>query len=316
MTQSQILTHRLDRWLRRNEPYQSLNLSQAQIEKLLRHKKILVNGQKATASTRVTDQDEISLAKGFDLEALAIPERQPLDAVRPVRYTNEDLAFLKTLIVWEDDDLCVLNKPAGLAVQGGTGTRYHLDGLLQFYGKTKPFRLVHRLDKDTSGVFVVAKTLKKSVELAQAFKEHRVEKVYWAFVERIPSPPFGSINVPVCKELGQGYEKVIVDTKEGKPALTEYRLIKAFFDRQGAWLELSPKTGRTHQLRVHCSYKGHPIWGDMKYGSKIKEPLCLHARQLTIPDSESGHSLTFTAPPPLHMDNILKRNQIDWQKYC
>ncbi len=315
MTESHTLTHRLDRWLRRNEPYQSLNLSQAHIEKLLRNKKILVNGQKATASTRVTDQDEISLAQGLDLESLVIADRQPLGVVKPFRYNNEDLNFLKTLIVWEDDDLCILNKPAGLAVQGGTGTRYHLDGLLQFYGKGRPFRLVHRLDKDTSGVFVVAKTLHKAVELAHAFKEHLVRKVYWAFVEGVLSPPFGSIDAPVSKSLGQSYEKVVVDEKEGKPALTEYRLIKAL-ERDATWVELSPQTGRTHQLRVHCSHKGHPIWGDIKYGSNVKEPLCLHARQLTIPDSESGRSLTFTAPPPAHMNDILKRYKVDWQKYC
>ena len=216
MTDSQSLTHRLDRWLRRNEPYQSLNLSQAQLEKLLRQKKILVNGQKATASMRVTDQDEISLAKGFNLEALVIPERQPIEAVKPIRYTDEDLEFLKTLIIWEDEEVCVLNKPAGFAVQGGTGTRYHLDGLLQFYGKGQPFRLVHRLDKDTSGVFVVAKTLPKAVELAHAFKEHLVKKVYWAFIEGVLNPPFGSIDAPVSKGLGQVMKKLWSTKKQVK----------------------------------------------------------------------------------------------------
>ncbi|RZI46662.1 RluA family pseudouridine synthase [Candidatus Finniella inopinata] len=315
MNQENPLSHRLDRWLRRNEPYQSLNLSQAQIEKLLRQKKILVNGQKATASTRVTDQDDISIAKGFDLAALAIPERQNIDVFRPHRYSPDDLDFLQSLIIWEDDELCVLNKPAGLAVQGGTGTPYHLDGLLQYYGKGHPFRLVHRLDKDTSGVFVVAKTLQKAVELAQAFQDHTVKKVYWGFVDGIPNPPSGSIDAKIYKEVGQGFEKVVVDAKHGKPALTDYRLIKAF-EREGSWLELSPQTGRTHQLRVHCAYRGHPIWGDAKYGSKVKEDMCLHARQLSIPDADTRRFLTFTAPPPAHMEDILKRYKVDWQKYC
>ena len=183
--------HRLDRWLKRTDPYKGLNLSQAHIEKLLRQKKILVNGQKATASTRITEQDQVTLAKGLSLDFLRIPER-PIPKTKAFVYSQEDIQFLSTLILWEDEEICVLNKPSGLAVQGGTGTTKHLDGLLQAYGRGQPFRLVHRLDKDTSGVLVVAKTLEKSIELAKAFQKGNIEKTYWALTgERSLDPTVG-----------------------------------------------------------------------------------------------------------------------------
>lgn len=308
------LTHRLDRWLRRNEPFKSYNLSQAQIEKLLRQKKILVNGKKATSNTRISNQDEVTVAKGAVLTA-SLPLKSS-ETVAPAKiYNDEDIAFLESMIIWEDNDLLVLNKPAGLAVQGGTKTSYHIDGLLQAYGRGKPFRLVHRLDKETSGVLVIAKTLEKSIYLAEAFQKHHVKKVYWAFVEGIPNPPQGSIKVPLLKGLNGKLEKVAVDLKNGKPALTDYRLIKAL-GQKASWLELSPYTGRMHQLRVHCSHIGHPILGDGKYGSVIKGELCLHARRLTIPDSEGGYPMTFTAPPSENIIQILKKYKVDWEKYC
>lgn len=310
-----MLSHRLDRWLRRTEPYKSLNLTQAHIEKLLRQKKILVNGQKASANTRITDIDQVSLSKDISLSSLKIAERQ-VPSFSAAAYTQKDIDFLISLIIWEDEEICVLNKPTGLAVQGGTGTRRHLDGLLQAYGQGKPFRLVHRLDKDTSGVIVVAKTLEKSIQLAQAFQEGRVEKIYWALVEGLPSPAYGTIKAPLSKDLQGSYEKVIVDTKTGKSALTDYRLIKSL-RQQAAWIELSPKTGRTHQLRAHCSYIGHPIIGDFKYGArKTKDELCLHARHIRIPDIHSGRGMIFTAPPPVHIQDILQSFGVDWERYC
>jgi 23S rRNA pseudouridine955/2504/2580 synthase len=307
------LSHRLDRWLRRNEPYKNYNFNQAQIEKLLRQKKILVNGKKATSNTRITDQDQVTLAKGVVLDKIAF-DQPPALPILPL-YEDKDMDFLKSLIIWEDEEICVINKPAGLAVQGGTKTAYHLDGLLQAYGQGKPFRLVHRLDKETSGVLVVAKTLEKAINLAEAFQKHRVKKIYWALVEGVPNPAHGSIKVPILKNMNGNFEKVTIDPKNGKPALTDYRLIKAL-GQKAAWVELCPHTGRMHQLRVHCSYIGHPILGDGKYGSTTKDPLCLHARKLTIPDSEGGYPMTFTAPPPASMEAVLKKHKVDWEKYC
>ncbi len=306
--------HRLDRWLKRTDPYKGLNLSQAHIEKLLRQKKILVNGQKATASTRITEQDQVTLAKGLSLDFLRIPER-PIPKTKAFVYSQEDIQFLSTLILWEDEEICVLNKPSGLAVQGGTGTTKHLDGLLQAYGRGQPFRLVHRLDKDTSGVLVVAKTLEKSIELAKAFQKGNIEKTYWALVEGLPKPAYGTIKASLSKDFEESFEKMKVDPKKGKTAVTHYRLIKAL-GKKGAWVELQPQTGRTHQLRVHCSHIGHPIIGDVKYGAqKSSSGLCLHARSLKIPDISTGRGITFTAPPPSHIQDILKSFKVNWDLY-
>jgi len=343
------LVQRLDRFLRRTEPFQSLNLNQAQIESLLRNKKILVNGARATASTRVANQDDVAFAKGFAPQNLIKlnQERASQDAAAggkygqaksSFQYTREDVDFLESLIVYEDDCMMVLNKPAGVAAQGGTGTNYHLDGLLQNYSKVRlknrPLRLVHRLDRDTSGVFVVAKTLESAAFLAQAFKEQRVEKTYWAIVSGIPQPPVGKIDAPLAKVEIKRAEKMAVDPKNGRRALTNYRLIKAInhkrdqkvghkspfqkdmANRTSSWLELCPKTGRTHQLRVHCAHMGHAIDGDSKYGSDVRGKMMLHARQIKIPDYETGRNITIAAEPPEHMVEVFKNNKTDWQKDC
>lgn len=299
-----LSTSRLDRWLKRHHP----GLNQALIEKLLRQKKILLNGQKAKSSDRVGPQDEVSILNDLSSLSVEVPvEKKEI-------YQQKDIDFLQSLIIWEDEDLCVLNKPHGLAVQGGTKTLKHIDGLLRAYGRGKPFRLVHRLDKDTSGVLLVAKSLEMAAHLALAFKTNKVKKIYWAIVKDIPNPPQAVINAPITKDTEREKEKMVVDFKNGKPSKTHYRLIKAL-GRQAAWLELKPETGRTHQLRVHTAYMGHPILGDGKYGSADDNlPLHLHARAITFPDLE-GHMLTFTAPLAEHIERTLITYRINWENY-
>lgn len=297
------LLSRLDRWLKRQYP----TLTQGMIEKLLRQGKIRVNGQKATAGTRVSADDAISVPDSF-LKTLT------QTAAPPSTYKPEDINYLSSLIIWEDDEICVLNKPTGLATQGGTKTKCHIDGLLQAYGKGKPFRLVHRLDRDTSGVLIVAKTLEMSIFLSHAFKNKLVKKTYWAIVDKTPIPKQGTINAPIAKTEEGHKEKMVVDFDNGKTAITHYRVLKSLKD-QSSWLELTPETGRTHQLRVHTSYIGHPIIGDKKYGSLVDQPLHLHSRKITIPLS-SGKTLTFVAPPPHHIEERLKESKVNWESYA
>ena len=296
------LLSRLDRWLKRQYP----TLTQGMIEKLLRQGKIRVNDQKVTAGTRISSEDKIRVPENFLKTLTQTPA--PL-----VPWKQEDIDYLASLIVWEDDEICVINKPSGLATQGGTKTIRHIDGLLQAYGGGHPFRLVHRLDRDTSGVLVVAKTLEMSIFLSDAFKKKLVKKVYWAIVHGKPEFKQGTINAPIAKKEEGAREKMVVDFDNGKTAITEYRVLKSLQD-QSSWLELKPETGRTHQLRVHTAYMGHPIIGDKKYGSLDDHPLHLHSRQITIPVM-SGRTLTFVAPPPHHIDDRLKQSKINWENY-
>ncbi len=297
---------RLDRWLKRQYP----QLTQGLIEKWLRLGKIRVNTEKATAGLRVSETDSITVPE--DLIARLNPEIPK----KTITYSAEDLDFLASLIVWEDDEICVLNKPSGLATQGGTKILRHLDGLLQAYGAGKPFRLVHRLDRDTSGVMLVAKTLKMSIHLGDAFKSRTVQKTYWAIVHGLLDEKQGIIEAPISKDTGANLEKMVVDFEEGKSAKTTYKVIKSL-GKKASWIEFKPETGRTHQLRVHSSYIGHPIMGDSKYGETRQEeaPLCLHARKISFPDM-NGKRLTFIAQPPQYMDTILKEFAINWEDYA
>jgi 23S rRNA pseudouridine955/2504/2580 synthase len=303
------LSTRLDRWIRRQYP----TATQGYIEKNLRLGHILVNEKKAKSSTRVTETDVVTIHKHFED---VLHTHQEADRLKkPYVATKEDLEFLESLIIWEDENLCVINKPYGIAAQGGTKTERHLDGLLQAYGRGKSYKLVHRLDRDTTGVFVVAKTQKMATHLADCFKRNSIRKIYWAIVEGVPAPASGTITAPISKGLESQKEKMVVDRKEGKSAQTDYRILKSIKNKTLTWLELAPKTGRTHQLRVHCTFMGHPILGDGKYDSQFsKLNLHLHARSITLFDLD-GSPLTFTAPPPHHIIMTLKDQKVDWESY-
>lgn len=282
---------RLDRWFRRHYP----QLTQGQLQKLLRLKQIRVDGKKAEANQRLT--------AGQIIRIPPLPEKgSPMGAAKIRRESAEvsekDAAFVQNLILYKDKDVIVLNKPAGLAVQGGSGLTRHLDGMLSAlrFEKDENPRLVHRLDKDTSGVLVLGRTPAAAAKLAEAFRSRDAKKIYWALVVGVPELKEGKISAKLLKRSGErGGESVCVDEKNGQSAVTLYRMVDEAYQK-AAWLELMPLSGRTHQLRVHCAFMGHPIVGDGKYGRDggnasylaHGDELHLHARALMMPHPSGG----------------------------
>jgi 23S rRNA pseudouridine955/2504/2580 synthase len=220
--------------------------------------------------------------------------------------------MLEDAVLHRDDAVIVLDKPAGLAVQGGTATDRHLDALLDElrFGNNERPRLVHRLDKETSGILVIARSAAAAAFLTRAFREKTTRKLYWAVTAGVPKLRQGRIDLPLSKHAGA--ERVQADRDDGKRAVTYYSVIESAGDR-AAWLALLPVTGRTHQLRVHCAEIGMPILGDRKYGGVQAHlagalgprPLHLHARALAIPHPKGG-ILRVTAPLPAHMAHTWK----------
>ncbi len=280
---------RLDRFLRRLYPA----LTQGALEKLLRGKKILVDGKPAKSSTRVESEEQIRLL--VDLTLYATPSTEHIK--KEVHVSDEDVKWIETIIIWEDENLIALNKPQGLAVQGGTGTKRHLDAIMKVYNPEA--RLVHRIDKDTSGVLVMAKTIPMAQYLSHLFEHQGVQKTYRAIVEGNVRPAQGMIDFPIGKEMVGNKEKMVVNGPHAKPAETQYMLKKKLGEL--SLVDCWPKSGRTHQIRVHLSESGWPIVGDYKYGATIRgEGLHLHAHQLAfvLPD---GGKMVITAPLADHM---------------
>jgi 23S rRNA pseudouridine955/2504/2580 synthase len=219
--------------------------------------------------------------------------------------TDAQLEMADRIVLHRDPSAIVINKPPGLATQGGSGTFEHVDGLLDAYAPDGPRpRLVHRLDKDTSGALLVAATPGSAAYFSRRFSSRQATKIYWALVIGVPSIDEGLIDLPLAKQPGTGGEKMMVDhSEQGQPSKSRYRVI----DRAGnsaCWMELQPLTGRTHQLRVHLAAIGHPIVGDGKYGGKdaflsgsISRKMHLHARRIII-DHPDGTPLDVTAPCP------------------
>jgi 23S rRNA pseudouridine955/2504/2580 synthase len=282
---------RLDRWFRRHFP----EIGHGRLQRLLRTGQVRVDGRRAQADAR--------LNPGQTIRIPPLPADQPSPApVRAAAGTIDpaDAAWLRSRILFEDQALLVLDKPAGLAVQGGTRTRKHVDGMLQACaaGGERP-RLVHRLDRDTSGLLLVAKTAAAAAKLAEAFRRQRVDKLYWALVVGRPPEARGWIDQPLAKQPGRGGERVAA-SEAGAPARTFYRVV-ARAGKVASWLALKPLTGRTHQLRAHAALLGAPIIGDGKYGGAAAHPdgapkgLMLHAREIRLPHPDGG-MLELTAP--------------------
>jgi 23S rRNA pseudouridine955/2504/2580 synthase len=289
---------RLDRWFKRHFP----GLGHGRLEKLLRTGQVRLDGRRAEASDRLSPGQLVRVPP-LGEPAAAPP---PRDAT-PVR--SRDAKMLQRAVLHRDAEVLVLDKPAGLAVQGGTGTEHHLDALLdalRFDAKERP-RLVHRLDKDTSGVLVLARSAAAAAKLAAAFRGKSVRKVYWAAVVGVPKARRGRIDQALAKLPGRAGERVVPDEDEGKRAITYYRTV-AHAATKLAWLALEPVTGRTHQLRAHAAAMGTPILGDGKYGAAAAHPsgvpqarrLHLHARAIALPHPGGG-TLVVTAPLPAHM---------------
>lgn len=298
---------RLDRWLKRHFPTAPHGL----VQKLLRTGQIRVEGKRAEASQRLLAGQQVRLPPQLSGEAPAIPEA---GARRPRPPSEQEAADLKSRVLFEDDWVIALNKPAGLAVQGGSGQTRPLDHLLIALapsGAEAP-RLTHRLDRDTSGVLMLGRTAAAARGLTAAFRERSARKLYWALVAGLPDKPAGRIDLPLAKVGAAGQERMAVDHARGEEAVTLYALAQASADRRFAFLVLSPLTGRTHQLRAHLAHLGHPILGDGKYGKRgqrlpagVPDQLMLHARELAVPHPDDGTTLRVAAPLPAHFAEAL-----------
>ena len=293
---------RLDRWFRRHYPA----LTHGRLEKLLRTGQVRVDGKRARAG------DAVAPGQAIRVPPLHQPPSPAASGPAAPRGRPKDEALLRDAVIYRDDWAIVVNKPAGLAVQGGTNTERHVDALLDglcFEANERP-RLVHRLDKDTSGVLLLARNAAAAAFFARAFREKTTRKIYWAIVVGRPTLPQGRIDFGLAKGGGAGRERVHADAKEGKSAVTYYRIIDQAGTR-ASWLALLPITGRTHQLRAHCAALGTPILGDGNYGGSAAQlpggaavhRLHLHARSLELPHPTGGR-LKVTAPLPPHMQRM------------
>ena len=284
---------RLNRWFLKYYP----QLPLSRLQKLLRTKQIKVDGKRSEASFKLAAGQEIRIPPLN--EGATVREKGSL--------TPRDEAFIKSLVIYKDDNIIVLNKPSGLAVQGGTNTLRHIDGMLEALKFEKPEapRLVHRIDKDTSGILVLARDRKNAELLTAAFKKHDLQKTYLALVKGCPKADAGEIKAPLLK----AGEKSQVSA-EGKKAVTRYRVL----DHAGskfALIEAEPLTGRTHQIRAHLEYLGTPIVGDDKYyGEKrekfaaLKDKLYLHAYKIDL--SGIYDKVRITAALPEHFAEALE----------
>jgi 23S rRNA pseudouridine955/2504/2580 synthase len=296
---------RLDRWFKRRWPH----LNHIQLQKLTRSGQIRVDGARAKPDTR--------LAAGSQVRVPPLP-----DAPSP-RDKNQldprDAAFARSLVLYEDEEVLALNKPSGLAVQGGTKTTRHVDRLLSAWGEglERP-RLVHRLDRDTSGVLVLGKSPGAAAKLAGAFARRKTQKAYWALVAGLPKPGDGVLELPLVKR-GVGDREMMVPAEPKDPnaetAETEFVTLSRAADKV-AWMALWPHTGRTHQLRAHMLAMGHPILGDPKYRNETSAALSeglklqLHARRLVLPHPSRG-TLMLEAPLSREMEEGFARFGFD-----
>ena len=310
---------RLDRWLRRRFPH----VPQGRIEKMCRKGELRVDGGRVKANTRLEEGQEVRIPPLPDPGSVGAPSAEP------PRVSEADARMIRDAVIYRDEHVIALNKPPGLPVQGGSRQTRHVDGLaeaLRFDADEKP-RLVHRLDKDTSGVLILARSRAVAKSLTAAFRHRDTRKIYWAAVAGVPLPRMGTVRFGLVKAPGHGAggegEKMlclhpddVAATPDAKAATTDYAVIEALGTRT-AWAALVPVTGRTHQLRAHMAELGHPIVGDGKYGGsgqenlgdgwgaqlggEVSRKLHLHARSLTLRHPVTGATLHLTAPLPEHM---------------
>ena len=296
---------RLDRWFKRHLPDASFNI----VSRWARTGQLRLDGSRVAPGDRILAGQVIRIPPP---ETAPPPKTAKPRRERPP-LSPEDTELAQSLVIHRDNAALVLNKPPGLATQGGTKTERHLDGLLDalvFEAEGRP-KLVHRLDKDTSGVLLVARSARAAGHFAKAFSSRTARKVYWALITGVPSIEDGTIDLPIAKQPGTGGEKMHVDEKEGSPARTRYRVIERAGNR-ACWVELQPFTGRTHQLRVHMAAIGHPIVGDGKYGGQeafltggVSRKMHLHARRLKV-DHPDGGAIDVSAELPEHFTESMK----------
>ena len=288
---------RLDRWFHRHLPDVNFNL----VSRWARTGQVRLDGK------RVGPGDRIAAGQLIRIPPSEVEPERSVAREMPKTLSDDQVAYAQSMVIHRDRAALVINKPPGLATQGGTRTHAHVDGLgeaLMFDSAVKP-RLVHRLDKDTSGVLLLARTPGSAAYFAKRFAGRNAKKVYWALVVGVPDIYSGLIELPLAKQPGTGGEKMHVDEENGQPSRTAYQVIERAGSR-ASWVALQPFTGRTHQLRVHMAAIGHPIVGDGKYGGQdafltgsISRKMHLHARRLRIAHPD-GPALDVTAELPEH----------------
>ena len=304
---------RLDRWFKQKFP----DISHGRLEKLLRTGQIRIDGRRVKANFRVSIGQEVRVppigaTSSTKQVAVRNTKEPPNDILRKV---------LVNSVLHLDEEILAISKPPGVSVQGGTGTKEHIDGALdalRFGSEWRP-KLVHRLDKDTSGVLLLARTRHSAKWLTRAFREQVMDKTYWGIVVGDLRPVRGKIDLPIIKLPSRYGEKMIVDHKQGQRAITDYAIVEQL-GRRAAWIAMRPRTGRTHQLRVHMAALGTPILGDGKYGGKtafldyqgLSRKMHLHARDIRL-KRKDGTEIFVEAELPEHvkrswmllgMDNI------------
>lgn len=329
MSQSNIIritsTHdgqRLDRWMKKIFPHVSFGQSQ----KLIRTGQIRINGKRAKADSILEEGTEVRLPPFLADGSISKHKAQQS------RLSEKDAAFIRSLVVYEDKNLLALNKPHDLAVQGGTKTGRHIDGLLAAFQKKhddfKP-KLLHRIDKDTSGLLLCGKTNDYTKYIMQSFKSKRLQKAYLAICAPAPEMPDGTIKAPLLKAKIGGQERVVVDAENGQSAITEFQVLDQV-GKDAALVLFMPVTGRTHQIRVHAAFMGCPVLGDPKYNKPQSIPqhlseedvtatiaslldLCsykglhLHACAAHIPAQGSFPEQSLYAPPSKEIEKSAKR---------
>jgi 23S rRNA pseudouridine955/2504/2580 synthase len=294
---------RLDRWFKTRFP----GLGFGHLQKLLRSGQVRLDGGRAKTDTRLMPGQTVRVPP-LEVDAKTSGPLTP-NTMRG----KEDGDLLSQMLLYEDKKVFVLNKPSGLAVQGGSGVARHLDGMLEAWRSSKGEkpRLVHRLDRETSGVLVVARTRLAAMKLAEAFRARETQKTYWSLVKGVPPKREDKISTWLVKEQTPDGDRVRVaqhGERGADHAVSFYRIVEQAA-RTLTWLEMEPYTGRTHQLRVHAAHIGCPIIGDSKYFEAdtnwefpggIQNRLHLHARRIVIPHPDGG-TIDVTAPMPPHM---------------
>jgi 23S rRNA pseudouridine955/2504/2580 synthase len=311
---------RLDRWFRLHYP----DVGYSYLQKLLRTGQVRVDSRRVEAGERLAAGSQVRVPRIVqEGKKETTPSPKP-----PLGLSKADRDRIEAMILYEDEHVLVLNKPFGLAVQGGTATRRHIDGMLagmaDRFGGDRP-RLVHRLDRDTTGVLLVAKHRDAAAKLGRIFQTRSAAKTYWALVKGVPRPHQGKIEAPLVKAAGPEGDRV----RKAQPgeqevamhATTHYSVIDRVASK-AAWVSLKPVTGRQHQLRAHMALIGNPIVGDNKYGGdknqleeQIEPKLHLHARRLVLPHPFTGGKIDVTAPLPEHMKKTWELLGLDAARY-
>lgn len=292
---------RIDRWFKVHFP----GLGFGQLQKLLRSGQVRVDGGRVKTSTRLTMGQTVRIPPLGDK---LTSKPQTMNTIRD----RNDRNVIEEAMLYEDDLVMVINKPAGLAVQGGSGLNRHVDGMLESFRdkKGQKPRLVHRIDRDTSGVLVIAKTRKAAADLSVAFRSRTAQKVYWALLRGLPKPLQGKISTYMARGEGEEADRMQIvnhGDDSAQHSVSLYSVVE-HVGQTAAWVAMKPVTGRTHQLRAHAAHIGHPIIGDPKYfnvqnwelPAGIQDRLHLLARRIVLPHPDGG-VIDVTAPLPPHM---------------